>query len=75
MSLFQSSKRKAKIVTFFFLLISLLTGLDVNSNGTIYFSLEHLLIPFWILPVIILMSFLLISLLFDWFEKRKISKK
>jgi len=75
MSLSQSSKRKAKIVTFFFLLISLLTGLDVKSNGTIHFSLEHLLIPFWILPVIILMSFLLISLLFDWFEKRKISKK
>jgi hypothetical protein len=75
MSLSQRSKRKAKIVTFFFFLISLLTGLEVKSNGSIHFSIEHLLIPFWILPVFLLMSFLLLALLFDWVEKKGASKR
>jgi hypothetical protein len=70
MSLSQSSKRKAKIVTFFFFFISLLTGLEVRSNGSIHFSIEHLLMPFWIFPVFLLMSFLLLALLFDWVEKK-----
>lgn len=71
MPLSKHARKKASISTIFILVISLLTGLNVTSNGRVYFSLESLLIPFWAIPVLLLISYLLLAVFIDWLWKQK----
>jgi hypothetical protein len=70
MILSKPARRTAKIVSIIVTLLIVLTGIGVKSDGSLYFSIQQLFVPYWIIPLIILITYLAVSIILDWIQKR-----